>query len=281
VHFDAKYKIDNIADILSDRENRDLDEEKIENRKGVYKNADLLKMHAYKDAIRRTGGAYVLYPGNKSINQKGFHEIIPGLGAFPVRPSTDNSGIDELKSFILEIVDHFVNRASQREKLSFHTYDVHKNSNPTNLNAKLPEPYGKNRDLIPDNVNVIVGYFHRENLDWILQKQLYNIRDDSHFKTIGNALSTAKFLLLHTSGETSSDRLFCITSDGPAVKTKEELSALGYINPRHNYYYVYEVDPAKDSAFAGQSWDLEKLLGAEIPTKPVIVSLTELMKSAI
>ena len=41
-------------------------EEKSENRKGIYKNADLLKMHAYKDAIRRTGGAYVLYPGDKS-----------------------------------------------------------------------------------------------------------------------------------------------------------------------------------------------------------------------
>jgi predicted component of viral defense system (DUF524 family) len=44
--------------------------EKAENRKGIYKNADLLKMHAYKDAIRRTGGAYVLYPGDKSINQE-------------------------------------------------------------------------------------------------------------------------------------------------------------------------------------------------------------------
>ena len=71
-------------------------------------------MHAYKDAIRRTGGAYVLYPGDKSINQKGFHEIIPGLGAFPVKPSKTDSGIGELKAFILEIIEHFIHRASQR-----------------------------------------------------------------------------------------------------------------------------------------------------------------------
>lgn len=282
VHFDAKYRVQKIEEIVGDSEIR-LDEEKTENAKGIYKRADLLKMHAYKDAIRRTAGAYVLYPGEnvRNFSPRGFHEIIPSLGAFAVRPSKVDNGTEDLKKFLESIADHLMNRASQREKLSFHTYDVHKNSNPAKLNAKLPEPYGKNRDLIPDNVNVIVGYFHSENLDWILQKQLYNIRDDSHFKTIGNSLATAKFLLLHTSGETSSDRLFRITSDGPEVKTKEELSALGYSNPRHAYYYVYEVEPANDSVFAGQSWDLEKLLGAEIPTKPVIVSLTKLMLAAI
>jgi predicted component of viral defense system (DUF524 family) len=82
IHFDAKYKIANLSDFLEQNIENNLDEEKTENRKGIYKNADLLKMHAYKDAIRRTGGAYVIYPGDKSINQKGFHEIIPGLGCF-------------------------------------------------------------------------------------------------------------------------------------------------------------------------------------------------------
>ena len=92
IHFDAKYKVENklkdfIEQIEIKNDNEYLNEEKKENRSGIYKNADLLKMHAYKDAIRRTGGSYVLYPGYKSVKQKGFHEIIPGLGAFPVRPS--------------------------------------------------------------------------------------------------------------------------------------------------------------------------------------------------
>lgn len=283
VHFDAKYRVQKIEEIVGDSE-IELDQEKTENAKGIYKRADLLKMHAYKDAIRRTAGAYVLYPGEnaESFSPRGFHEIIPGLGAFAIRPSEKaDNGVADLKNFLQSIADHLMNRASQREKLSFHTYDVHKNSNPAKLNAKLPEPYGKNRYLIPDNVNVIVGYFHSENLEWILQKKRYNIRDDSHFKTIGKELATAKFLLLHTSGETSSDRLFRITSDGPEVKTKVELSALGYVNPRHDFYYVYEVEIANDSAFVGQSWDLEKLLGTPIPAKPVIVSLTQLMLAAI
>ena len=45
-------------------------------------------MHAYRDAVRRTAGAYVLYPGKPGDGQKfaGFHEVLPGLGAFAIRP---------------------------------------------------------------------------------------------------------------------------------------------------------------------------------------------------
>lgn len=61
LHFDAKYKIETSIQSMLDQQDEDLDledlnEEKRQNRQGIYKNADLLKMHAYKDAIRRTGG---------------------------------------------------------------------------------------------------------------------------------------------------------------------------------------------------------------------------------
>ena len=68
-------------------------------KKGTYKKADLLKMHTYKDAIRRTAGAYILYPGTEGqYTRSGFHELIPGLGAFSIRPSKANSGAEELKN---------------------------------------------------------------------------------------------------------------------------------------------------------------------------------------
>jgi len=82
VHFDAKYKIANLNDFLEQNTENDLDEEKIENRKGLYKNADLLKMHAYKDAIRRTGGAYVLYPGTNQLYRRGFMKLYQVLEPF-------------------------------------------------------------------------------------------------------------------------------------------------------------------------------------------------------
>jgi predicted component of viral defense system (DUF524 family) len=83
IHFDAKYKVNQFL-VNIESETEDLDLEKEEERKGNYKNADLLKMHAYKDAIRRTGGAYILYPGTEQKAFRGFHEIIPGLGALPL-----------------------------------------------------------------------------------------------------------------------------------------------------------------------------------------------------
>jgi len=281
VHFDAKYRVQRIEDIVG-ADDIELTQEKTDNDKGIYKRADLLKMHAYKDAIRRTAGAYVLYPGENGNNFKprGFHEIIPGLGAFAVRPSSVDNGTADLKKFLESVADHLMNRASQREKISFHTYDVHKTGETPTLNASLPEPYGENRNLIPDDINVIIGYYRKENWDWIEKTMLYNLRDDVNFKTIGPRLATAKFLLLHTYGDKTSDQLFRITSAGPEVKSKEDLIALGYANPRHSYYFVYEIEPANDSAFVGQSWDLEKLCGVPIPSKPMVVSLTELMRSA-
>ena len=84
--FDAKYKVDNLAKLFG-KNTENLDEEKAEQRAGKYKRVDLLKMHAYRDAIRRSAGAYVLYPGTDEKNFKGFHELLPGLGAFPLRPN--------------------------------------------------------------------------------------------------------------------------------------------------------------------------------------------------
>lgn len=91
IHFDAKYRIEQL--FLRDNTNKnndevsdDLSEMKREEERGTYKRADLLKMHAYKDAIRRTGGAYILYPGTENQVIHGFHEIIPGLGAFAISP---------------------------------------------------------------------------------------------------------------------------------------------------------------------------------------------------
>ena len=286
VHFDAKYKIANLSDFIEQNTTRDLDEEKIENKKGIYKNADLIKMHAYKDAIRRTGGAYVLYPGDKSLNQKGFHEIIPGLGAFPVRPSKNDSGIGELKAFILEIIEHFVNRASQRERIAFRTYDVHKNkpNKENEVNEALPETHGENRNLIPDDTHVLVAFYKNEaHLQWILKSKLFNARADSVQGSLrlGPGEAGAKYLLLHSHGETITSRLLKITESGPRVFSKKALLAKGYSNPKQDYYLVYKVEGTSDLEFQNQKWDITKLdkhkqgRGSALPFS---VTMTELMK---
>ena len=64
-------------------------------------------MHAYKDAIRRTGGAYILYPGTENQVIHGFHEIIPGLGAFAISPKDYDKSIQAFLTFLDDVVDNF------------------------------------------------------------------------------------------------------------------------------------------------------------------------------
>ena len=288
VHFDAKYKIANLTDFIEQNTAKDLDKEKTENKKGIYKNADLIKMHAYKDAIRRTAGAYVLYPGDKSLNRKGFHEIIPGLGAFPIRPSKNDIGIGELKAFILEIIEHFVNRASQRERIAFRTYDVYKNEpNKANeVNEALPEPYGENRNLIPDNTHVLVAFYKDKiHLDWIQKTGLYNARAESDRGSLrlGLGESTARYVLLHSYNDTKSSILLRITEIGPRVFSKHYLKKKGYPGlPKRDFYLVYKVSDDIEFEFENIKWDISKLekyktdRGSGLPFS---VTMTNLMKA--
>ncbi|MDO5849907.1 MAG: DUF2357 domain-containing protein [Methanobacteriaceae archaeon] len=91
IHFDAKYKVDFAND------------EK-------YKNQDIYKMHTYKDAIKNTIGAYVLYPGKKP---KLFYEDkenkLESVGAFPLNPGEDKEEKRELTEFIYGLISDLIN----------------------------------------------------------------------------------------------------------------------------------------------------------------------------
>lgn len=290
VHFDAKYKIDNLADYLKQSSEKELDEEKTDNRKGIYKNADLLKMHAYKDAIRRTGGAYILYPGDLKIRQKGFHEIIPGLGAFPVKPSKTDSGIGELKAFILEILNHFINRASQRERLAFRTFDIHKNPpEPENeVKERLPEPYNANRDLIPDDTFILVGFYNSaEQYNWITANKLYNFRMGAGRGSLilDRETVSSKYLLLHTTGDSVTGDLWKIVSSGPRVYSKSDMIRMGYPraeNEMQDNYLLIQLEEVSDPEFKNVKWEFRKLKNystGRASAFPFTASLTELMKN--
>ena len=87
IHFDAKYKL-NIED-------------------ESFKNQDIVKMHAYKDAILDTVGAYVLYPGGKDkIYYENLDERLESVGAFPLRPGDNLYNRKKISEFIFkEIFD--------------------------------------------------------------------------------------------------------------------------------------------------------------------------------
>ena len=298
IHFDAKYKVnhffiktnDNDYQYSDNEEREELDKQKEQERAGRYKNADLLKMHAYKDAIRRTGGAYILYPGNMQVNFKGFHEIIPGLGAFAVNPNDELDNVNELSEFIDKVVDHLVDRASQRENIATKTYEITKDGNAEAVHDALPE-YLDGKKLIPDETYVLVGFYNDEQYNWIEKKKMYNFRAGSRQGSLPlePEVLSAKYLLLHTHDEQSSGDLWHIKSKGPKVYSRQNLEKKGYpktLNPKkfNNYYLVFDVEKVDDKAFRGVEWDFRKLKNYSshrLSGKPFAVSLTKLMKTRI
>jgi predicted component of viral defense system (DUF524 family) len=284
IHFDSKYKVDQYVittEIDPDLINSDgkdiLEQEKEEERKGNYKNADLLKMHAYKDAIRRTGGAYILYPGTEAQKPlKGFHELIPGLGAFAVRPKEGENGTSELIDFIDKIIAHFNNMASQQRRHSNKVYEIHKDESPKIINEPMPEY------IIPNETYVIVAYYKsKEHLEWIKREMKYNGR-------IGNTKGAmdltpefigAKYLLLHNKNETGSV-IFKINQkelEKPRVLASNELK--NYPDSKHPFYLVFNLEE-KEKDFLNNECNFKQLPGysEDKDAFPFTCSLAELLK---
>ncbi len=300
VHFDAKYRLDKILldDNAQDDEklSKELTEEKKEQALGIYKKADLLKMHAYKDAIRRTSGAYVLYPGDVHDNlppKKGFHEIIPGLGAFCISPGNVQSEIGALKEFILKIVDHLLNRASQRERLSFYDYTIHKDIPSSNdiFKENLPETYGNNRGLIPDETYVLLGYYkNNDHLEWIIKNQLYNSRAGFRNGTvaISQTIASAKYILLHNNKQAT---LLKLTDTGPLVFGYQDMLKLSYPfnskeeeDNKKNIYLMFRLNQKGiESEFKKYMWNPQAIphLNGKNMTRLHCIKLTELIRYAI
>lgn len=302
IHFDAKYKVKNFYELitkskeeeLTEEENIELIKEEAEEvKKGTFKNQDLLKMHAYKDAIRRTGGAYVLYPGEgKDEPFRGFHELIPGLGAFVIKPNKDDEDKEHLKTFIRKVIANFIDRASQREHTAVKIYDIHKHEkDDTNiLNEPMPEYFDteKKEKIIPDETFVLVGYYKsKEHLDWILNSNFYNFRTglDKGSLPIGPKEVSSKYLVLHGPSETKTDKIYKLKNVGPKIFSKQNLIDKKYPTiPSEDLYLIFEIECDVSDEFNCVTFDLNKLpeySSFRNSPKPITISLIELMKAKV
>jgi predicted component of viral defense system (DUF524 family) len=286
IHFDAKYKVSNFYDLVKEiKTEEDLNNDKTDERKGTFKNVDLLKMHAYKDAIRRTGGAYILYPGvGKDEPFRGFHELIPGLGAFVIKPNKDDKDKEYLKTFIRKVIANFIDRASQREHTAIKVYDIHQKSklDSDTLNEPLPE-YISNKKLIPSETFVLVGYYKDDiHLSWIKDEGFYNVRYGDKYDLSTNEIG-AQYLLLYSKDQTESTLFFKLKSNGAKVYTKSELKKdLKYkTTPSQEMYLVYQLEEEYEKEFSNLNIDLSKLDGLGENKRPIAISIEKLMNSKI
>lgn len=297
IHFDAKYKVTQFQ-IQTSTDNDLIEQEENNERKGIYKNADLLKMHAYKDAIRRSGGAYVLYPGTKKKEIRGFHEIIPGLGAFSINPSSNNSDISELSKFIDLVINHLLDRASQRENVIYKSHQIYQidKKDDNILHEPIPE-YLNGKKLIPDDTFVLVGYATtNERFKWYEENGKYIFRMDEEMGSLelNNEVVNAKYLILRRSGESTATDLYEIKSKGPKVFSTLHLDKLKYPPSKKpkDYYLAIEIEKVTAPEFQNVSWDFKELeeykkIQETIKNPyskvgmPFTVSLTKLMSKKI
>ena len=271
IHFDAKYRVNKVDFGLDDPVNEeqmsdDLLNEKKEQEEGIYKRADLLKMHAYKDAIRRTSGAYILYPGTVQRRLKGFHEIIPGLGAFCLTPCNSEEELITLQVFLLKIVEHMLDRTSQRERMSYHMNKVY-NTPSKQVKEQMPEPVGDNRGFMPDETWVILGYVKNDKqLEWIRKSGLYNFRTGTQNGSVrlSRNLVSSRYLLLHAHGE--SIEFIKLADEGPRVFRRSDLLSMGYPpsddeeKKKDDIYIVYRLDTEQtEPEWAQYKWKISNV----------------------
>jgi hypothetical protein len=262
VHFDAKYRVKDIEGLFGAEGADDADDEV----EGNYKRQDLLKMHAYRDAIKRSQGAYVLYPGraNAAVKLKGFHEILPGLGAFGVAPDENGAaqGLESLEKFLDEVLAHLGNRTTAQERVSYHVAESYTlKEEPVQYGslvlAELDEMSDTTRALPPSEHHVVVAWYNTpEQLGWTLEKGIANVRLGDRPGTwhIPPEMASARHVLLRTHGGKVADGLFRLTKPGYKVFTTNDLIKDGYPGAADGEIYaVFEVEP--DVTYVGRKWD--------------------------
>ena len=268
VHFDAKSRVEDIEGLFGAEGADDADDEV----EGNYKRQDLLKMHAYRDAIKRSQGAYVLYPGraNAAVKLKGFHEILPGLGAFGVAPDENGvaQGLESLEKFLDEVLAHLGNRTTAQERVSYHVAESYTlKEEPVQYGslvlAERDEMSDTTRALPPSEHHVVVAWYEDDaQLTWTMKTGFAVVRlgDRRGTWNVPPEFASARHVLLHTHKSQVADGLLALKERKPGYKvfTAEDLKAKGYPGSAGgDIYAIFEVAP--DPVFGGKKWDGRKL----------------------
>ena len=243
LHFDANYSVDGVigVDAVITDDPPDV----------VAKRADVLKMHAYRDAIRRSAGAYVLYPGSGALqHRKEHHEILPGIGAFPLRPNEHGqiNGLTSVTEFLREVLDHAANQASAAERSQF-WQAMH-----ARASGRRVAP-SSGLMLPPADERVLVGFVRGDQREWVRRTRQYNVRADERRGAvrITDDMITARLLVLWAGRVDGRGELIGVFErTGPwQVASADDLHARGYpVREAAARYLVASINTVSPSAEA-------------------------------
>jgi predicted component of viral defense system (DUF524 family) len=277
LHFDAKYRVDFAAELFgSESAEVSLSQEfaRSETFATSAKYHDLLKMHAYRDAVRRTAGAYVLYPGEPGSDrtfQTCYHEILPGLGAFAVRPDKDGrpQGLGSVEKFLDDVLEHLSSRVTARERVSYHVAEAY-GVPPRDLEGRQIVALPEMDDLLPgaravplaEHQVLVAWYDSPEQMKWtrLTGKAIVRLGDRPGAWHIPPFVAEVRHILLHTRKRQVEPGLWRLTRPGLEVYTAEELKRkLDYpLATESQIYAVFDITP--DSNWSDVTWDPDRLL---------------------
>jgi len=247
LHFDAKYRVEYVDQQFSTPPTDDGDraaEAEVTERLARSKREDLLKMHAYRDAIRRSAGAYVLYPGEQ--HQQPFvehHEVLPGLGAFVLRPrGGDTAGADVLERFLTEVLDHVADRATHHERSRYWRAVIHR----VPPQARTPDRRLPALARPPSDTQVLCGYVRNAaQRRWVEDRGLYNVRAGDRRGAVGADADVLQATDVVLYGPGMRPTLW-LRAGAWFVQSQDEMTALGYPNPRGRVYLCCPVERRQD-----------------------------------
>ena len=200
LHFDAKYRVNNATEIFGE----DVPEEEYSKRGSDirYKSPDLLIMHTYKDAVRHSEGAYIIYPGNAPENTVflRYCEKLPSIGAFPLLPDEigDPHGNQQLSAFFNSIVDTLALQSTKGERGRFWNREIFENS----LDTKTTMNAVNFLEYPPEDSQAIMAVIKSQPLyNWILKHRLLILDTNVENKvSINTSKLSSKYVLIVAPG---------------------------------------------------------------------------------
>ena len=201
LHFDAKYRGENLPGLFGDAEKEDDQPEDGRSRAtGTVKRVDLYKMHTYNEAIRRTVGSYVLYPGlvpqrDEAPRYERYHELVPGIGAFAVRPAQQGEsppGLENVCDFIRDILTHQLDRFTQSYRITTSTEDIIREEP-----VKFVREDATEETIALPAATAILGYMKKADIDrFAAGKCFYCRATDEDGRPLSLDLATAQGAVL-------------------------------------------------------------------------------------
>jgi predicted component of viral defense system (DUF524 family) len=275
LHFDAKYRAD-VLEHLIDRPDESAlasDEHGRSSRAGARRD-DLLKMHAYRDAIRRTAGAYVIYPGSETEQFLEYHELLPGLGAFALQPDGSGSakGVVPLRHFVEAVIGHLASQVTARERADYWStisYTERHQEATGRAVAFLERP--------PADTDVLLGYVKGPgHWQWVQAHARYNLRVGNRRGAVGLRAREIAVSLVLLYGRDGGPALYRVTGR-PELWTKAEMTAEGYPEPRSDYLClpIFQVEAQLPDVAAIRTY-VEKRITPSLFGAPILATWAEL-----